>query len=539
MSLRRDLRHGGRIGRAEFVRSVRGYLRDTRRVVGLGIAGLLLGANFLLVLPAIYALGGRVRSLASVPYFEPAATLLPIACFLVAALRTMEVLGGVEAEELLLTTVHPRAVVVGLVTAEVGRLLFWFGLPSLAVAAAFAAGLGSPSLLVTAGAVLVPLVCCAAVWGYAVGIGGLRVLRRLPTARRALKVVGVAGLVGSVVLSQAVARRLVGGDATVESVLAAVSVGPLVDYLAVGFVATPLATPFAPVAAVVFVGWVGLTPLGLAAAERQATALWLGDAGGGGTAESTGSEGAVPASGFAPPRPFSTAKTGRVAWGHLVRAVRHPQELSHLLVVVFFAGPAAPTFLGGGEGLPTLVAGAGVGLGTYLSGATFGLNPLGDDRPQFPLLLLTETTPRTLLRGRVVAGLAVGLPVAVIVPIASVAAGTRPLDGVVFAVVGGGTCLAAAVFALGVGCGYPIYEEREIWGAETVAPSLLVLLAYSMVVLGGTAIGLVLTWFALTGSLAVTPVLAVGVGLYLLPTVGVPLLSYRYALGRYRRYTLD
>jgi hypothetical protein len=139
----------------------------------------------------------------------------------------------------------------------------------------------------------------------------------------------------------------------------------------------------------------------------------------------------------------------------------------------------------------------------------------------------------------VVAGLAVGLPAAVFVPLASVAVGTRPLDAVAFAAVGSGMCLAAALFALGVGCGYPIYEEREIWGAETVAPSLLVLSAYSVVVLGGTAVGLVLTWFALTDSLAVTPVLVVGVGLYLLATLGVPLLSYRYALGRYRRYTLD
>lgn len=50
----------------------------------------------------------------------------------------------------------------------------------------------------------------------------------------------------------------------------------------------------------------------------------------------------------------------------------------------------------------------------------FGLNPLGDDRPQLPLILLTETAPGTFLRARVLAGLIVGLPFVVLVPLASI-----------------------------------------------------------------------------------------------------------------------
>ena len=541
MSLRQDLRHGGRIGRAEFVRSVRRYVRDTRRIIGLAIAVLFFGGNLLFLLPAIYVLGRSVRSVPTIPYFEPAATLLPVGLFLLAALRTMERLSSVDAQDLLLTTVHPRAVVVGLITAEVGRLLLWFGVPLVAIAGVFAVGLGSPTLLVTTGIVVLPIVCCTAVWGYAFGIGVLRVLRRLPTVRRVLKVGSILAFIGIIILSQVITRYLVTEDISLESLLSFLSFAPLVDYLALGFIGTPVSAPLTSTTAVVLAMWIGLTPVGLAVAERQATVFWFTDdqVRTGTTDES--SETTLSAGGFSPPQPFSWTKSGRVAWGYLVRAVRHPQEFSHLLMLVFLLGPLGGTFFQSSTSgwFPLLVAGSGVLFGVYLSGATFGLNPLGDDRPQLPLVLLTETTPGTFLRARVLAGLSTGLPFVVLVPLASIAAGTRPLNGIAFAVVGTGFGLMAALFALGLGCAYPIYEERELWGAETVAPSMLVLMSYSFVVIGGTIIGLGITWFGLTGNLVVTSILIGSLGVYLLLTVGLPVLSYRYSCRRYRQYILD
>jgi len=541
MNLRQDLRHGGRIGRAEFVRSVRGYARDTRRILGLAVALLFFGGNLLFLLPPIYVLGRSVRSVSTIPYFAPAATLLPVGLFLIGALRTMERLGSVDTEDLLFTTVHPRAVVVGLITAEIGRLLLWFGVPLVAIAGAFAVGLGSPVFLVTAGIVVVPIVCCMAAWGYAVGIAVLRILRRLPTVRQVLKVGGVLALISIVILSQVAARYLVTGNVSIETLLSLISFTPLVDYLALGFVGTPVSTMITPTAVVVLVTWIALTPIGLTVAERQATALWFTDDPVRTGTTDTSSEVAVSSGGFSPPQPFSWTKAGRIAWGYLLRAVRHPQEFSHLLMLIFLVGPMAGTFFqsSSGERFPVLVAGTGVLFGVYLSGATFGLNPLGDDRPQFPLVLLTETTSRTFLRGRVLAGLSVGLPFAIFVPLASIAAGTRPVYGITFATVGTGFSFLAALFALGLGCAYPIYEERELWGSETVAPSTLVLIAYSFVVMGGTFIGLGITWFGLTGNLIVTGVLVVGLSVYLLPTIGVPTLSYWYSQRRYRRYVLD
>lgn len=535
MSLRWDLRQGRRIGRAEFVRTLRRYRRDRRRLLGLAVPTLFFGGYLLTALPGVYLLGRNARSLAAVPYIEPAATLVPAGLVVLAALRTAERLAGIDAEALLLTTVHPRALVFGLVIAELGRLALWFGLPLAAVVVAFALGLGAPTLPVTAALVAVPMVCCTALWGYAGGVLLVRVLRRLPAVRRLLKVVGVLGMVAVVVLSQVVARSLVDGDLAVGALLSAVSLGPMTDYLALAVLGTPLARPVGAGALAALAGWVGLAPVGLAIAHRQAAALWATDDAGGRAARPQAGGG-----GFDAPRPFAWTTGGRIGWGLLLRAVRQPQDLAHLLVVVFMLGPLGGTLLEnpGGSGFGLLVAGAGVVLGTYLAGGAFGLNPFGDDRPQMSLLLLTPVEPRTHLRGRMVAGLAVGLPFVALGTTAGLLLGAGP-GALGFGAAGVGFTVAAAAFALGLGCAYPIYEQREVWGTETVSPSTLVLMTYSIVVTVGSAIGLLVVVLALGGGLPTTGLVAGAVGLYLLVTAGLPALSYRYALRRYRRYTLD
>jgi hypothetical protein len=154
------------------------------------------------------------------------------------------------------------------------------------------------------------------------------------------------------------------------------------------------------------------------------------------------------------------------------------------------------------------------------------------------LLLLTPVEPRTHLRGRMVAGLAVGLPFVALGTTAGLLLGAGP-GALGFGAAGVGFTVAAAAFALGLGCAYPIYEQREVWGTETVSPSTLVLMTYSIVVTVGSAIGLLVVVLALGGGLPTTGLVAGAVGLYLLVTAGLPALSYRYALRRYRRYTLD
>jgi len=538
MSLRHDLRHGRRIARAEFVRSVRGYVRNKRRLAGLAVALLFFGGNFLFALPTAYVLGLTARSVDAIPYFAPVATAVPVLLVALATLRTLERIGRIDAADLVLTTVHPRAVVVGLVGAEIGRLVLWFGVPVAAFATAFALGLGSPSLLLSAALVALPLVCSVAVWGYALGMATLRLFRRLPSVRRVLKGGGLLAMVAAVVASQFVGQYIVTEGTSVGVFVSALTLAPVVDYVALAFVGTPLARPASISAVVVLAGLLALTPVGLGVATRQASRLWFTD-----EPTPTRDDARQPktSSGWlAAPQPFAWRKAGRVAWAFLVRARRHPQELAHLVMVLFFLGPLGTTVAqSSSDALGPLVAAAGAGFGTYLAGATFGLNPLGDDRPQMPVLLLTGTDTRTLVRGRSLAGLAVGVPVAVLVPLASILLGTAPIHAVGFAAVGCLTCLAAALFAVGLGAAYPVYDEREFWGTETVVPSTLVMMGYIVVVGGGTVIGLVVTWYVLAGRLALAPLLLAGLGVYLALTVGVSYGSYRYALRRYRRYTFD
>jgi len=536
MSVRRDIRHGARIGRAEFVRSVRRQIKNKRRLLGLLFAVLFFGGNLFFVLPTAYVLGRTARSITTVPYLAPAATVLPVGILVLALLRTLERIGSSDTEDLLLTTVHPRAVVVGLITAEVGRVTAWFGLPLGAVLLTFALGLGSPSLPVAGALLLLPVGCWAAVWGYASGLALLRVFRRLPTIRRALKVGGVVAMLGLIVASQFVGQYVVESGASIRAIREGLTFAPLTDYVALAFVGTRLEQPTSVAALGVLGALLATTPIGLAVATRQASALWFTERprSSESTAETTSP------GGFRAPDPFAWRKSGRIAWGILLRGVRNPGELGHLVMILFLIGPLGTTVVqSSGDALGPLVAGTGVGIGTYLAGATFGLNPLGDDRPQLPLLLLTTTETRTVVWGRIVAGLAIGIPVVVLVSLVSVLLGTAPVSAIVFAAVGAGMCLAAALFAVGIGAVYPIYEEREFWGTETVVPSTLVMIGYLCVVGSGTTIGLSTTWYTLTGHVAVTPVLSIGVGAYLLLTIGMSYGSYRYALRRYRRYTLD
>jgi hypothetical protein len=540
MTLSTDVRHGLRIARAEFSRSLRSYTSDTRRVLGIVLFALFFGGNLLFALPGVYLLGQRVQTASRVPFLDQLALVLPLGLLFVAVLRTLERIGGAESEDLLLTTVHPRAVVVGLITAEIARLALWFGLPILLVSTVFAAGLGALTLVVTAGLMLLPLICCTAVWGYALGLGILRAIRRLPTLQRALKIGGIGLLVVLFVVSQFIGQYLANGAVSIQALLSVVQFGPLTEYTTLAFAGTPLARPVDPSALVVLVGCLVLTPLGLTVSERQAVTLWFTDSGARRTTETQLSQSSSEASRFTPPRPFSWRKSGRIAWGYLVRAARKPQQLVHLVLIVFFIGPFGTTLLQStGDGLLASIAGLGVVLGVYVSGASFNLNPLGDDRDQLPLILLTDTDTTTHLRGRIGAGLSIGLPLAVLTSVGALALSSSPLYGLAFAVAAVGWCVAGASLALGLGCAYPVYEEREMWGVETVSPSTLVLMTYSVVVVFGTGLGLVLLWYLLTGHVDPSVFVLTVLCMYVLVTGGVPVVSYLYAIRRYRGHTIE
>ncbi|MCY4732466.1 hypothetical protein KY092_18145 [Natronomonas gomsonensis] len=61
-------------------------------------------------------------------------------------------------------------------------------------------------------------------------------------------------------------------------------------------------------------------------------------------------------------------------------------------------------------------------------------------------------------------------------------------------------------------------------------PSTIVMLVYLFVVAGGIVIGLLTTWYGLSGHFAAAPLVLVGLGMYLTVTFGVSYGSYRYAV---------
>lgn len=535
MNADQDIRHGARIARGEFIREFREATGNKRRIIGLLMIGLFYGSGLVFGLPSVYFIGQTTGSVTSIPYFGGIATVLPVVLLVTSVFRTGQQIATIEGEELILLTVHPRAVVLGVIGAEVAHLVVWVGVPVGLLVTAFALGMGAPTLPMTAVLVLLPLFCWVAVWGYAGGIGMLRLLRWLPGLKRLLKIGGVLVLLPLMFGSQYIGVAIAEGSLSIESLLETLTFEPLRSYAELAFVGTELFQSPSIGAASVLGVLVVFTPVGLGLATRQAMALWFtGD-----PTPQRSQQTTVSSGGFDAPQPFDSRSAGAVAWGHLVQAVRQPQEFAHLTMILFMVGSVVVSFVQSGEIVGPIVAGIGVVIGTYLAGAAFGLNPLGDDRPAFPLLLLTGVGPRTLVRSRVIAGLAISVPVTVVIPLGTIVAGTSPLSAIGFAVVGSGMCLAAAMFAIGIGAAYPIYEEQEFWGTETVVPSSGIMMVYLWVVGGGTAIGLFLTWSTLAGSASLSLPVAAGVGVYLLLTVGVPYGSYRYAVRRYRTYTLQ
>lgn len=92
----------------------------------------------------------------------------------------------------------------------------------------------------------------------------------------------------------------------------------------------------------------------------------------------------------------------RVLW---MRGLRSPERLSHLLIAVFMLFPVGGAVLAA----PWLVGFIVLFLGVWLTGASFGLNPIGDDVDQLPMLMLVDLDPEEMLWGRLVAGLVPGL----------------------------------------------------------------------------------------------------------------------------------
>jgi ABC-2 type transport system permease protein len=542
MDLREDFRCGWRIARTEVRRSIRWYFHQPRAKIALGFILLVFGLILLfVVIPGAYALGTTVRVEGQFPLLtalRQQMTVLLGTLIVLFALRTVERLAHIDGEKLMLTTTTPRAVVIGLLTAETIRLLLWFGVPIFLVVAAFAIGAQTPALFITVPIGLAPLLAFAAVIGYLLGLSTIYASRYVPLSSSIKTVLYPLALVVAIVGSQVVPRLVLNDTLpfSLAPIGRALLQSPLAAYADIFLLGTPVAQPLSSMIVVVLGVFLVGVPLGFTAAGRLATRFWTTDTSKRNSAPNETTE-TTPTS---VPRPFSWWKSGRIAWQYLRSGFRSPRQFIHIVFLLFAFAPALTTFLESPDLAYIFALGGSIIFGALLAGSTFGLNPFGDEQRTLPLLLLTATPPKQFIRGRLVAGLTACFPFVVVIPFAVAVFGSQSIvETTVFVLVGLVVAIVSATWAVGFGTMFPKYESRKMYGIESVVPSYLVLFGHNFSVGIVGLVSLIVTGIALVQGVLSSGIVLAGIAVALVVLIGTALWAYIYAVRQYRNYSLD
>jgi len=524
---RRDLRAGLSIARVELRRSLRTVLGDRRRLASGLVVAAVVALPYVGVLGAAHAAGARVAAgddgLATALRGAFPAALGGL--ILLATVQRVAESSVPDGAELLLTAARTPAVVVGELLSATATLYATLAVLLGPGLVAFAVGANSPATVPVALAAALPVVAFAATVGYLLALCGAVLGRRLPhvTGLKFGAYVGGMVLVGlSGPLIAEYAER--GGAAPVERVAAV----PVTDYAPLALLGTP-AGVVTPAGVATGLGLCLLTVGGVLAAPRLAAHLWFTDAGGG--------DGAVAERYAAVPRAFAATPSLRIAWRYLLLARRAPRRLVHLTVFLFMLFPLTGVVVAEPGAIPAVASGTALVVGALLSGAAFGLNPLGDEGDVLPALVVTGVGGRRLVRGRLLAGLSVGLPVALAGAVGlwlSLGLDARVGLGLLAGVAP--VSVAAGCVALGLGAAVPKFESEEIFGVETVHPSRIPLLLY---VYGGlVAVPLGLALVALPLHTVDRTLHGVALAGYAVVVLGLSAGSYVYAVRRVDGYEL-
>jgi hypothetical protein len=471
------------IARTDLRRRVRDVSDRATALIGFILAGGM-GLVLLFALPAgAFAAGRAVASGASVPVgaVASAAGFVAFLPAFVTFFRLLQGRGSLDHPAAELTAVPHRDVVAGLYLSE-GLPAFASGAVALVlVAGGFAVGSGAALAAVgplLAGGVAVLLGFSA---GFAAGLGVAALVRRVPVLARNRAALGLVAVVAYV-------AAVVGGPEDPFVNVAAVVGRSPVGWLAhLALVGTPAGDP-ALAAAALLLGC--LAAAGCAAlAVPFAGAFWSadpvgarsrGESGRGSRADDGATARLLAALARVVGRP--ARHVAATAWR---RAARAPVELSYVVYpLLFLVGPlttaartgTAPPFL------PPLVA-------LYVAwavGAAFTLNPLGGEGPVLPATLTSGVGGRAFVRGRRVAGVVAGAPLAA--GLTAAVGVVSPLGPVGTVVVAAGAAVAtvpATGVAAGAGAASPRFEAvRVTRSRRAVVPSLGAFAAYSLVLVG-------------------------------------------------------
>lgn len=408
-------RNALRIGVFEFRRSVRAMWREKLRLAFLVLGGLLPTLACVL----FFVVGhDAIRGVGAYPVpdlLRGSLALLWLFTVFMIGQRTVSARKRIEAEPLLLTTVSSRTVAVGLLVAELLRVLAYEGLLVLVVTGGFVFLFGSVASLLAVPAAMLLYGGTAVVVGQVCGYAVAWLVETSRFVARHKTVLGtVAVLIGMGGYSVFMVAPSVGID---QSVFAWLPTGWVVDLAVLGtpIVGSTLHTVGGVVAGVA----IGL--IGGVIIERETGALWFtepvsveaNDADSEARPSNERDALAAAVSPLVVPRLLGQP-TQRVTEWVLLRTRRDPNRLLFVLLPVFVL--TSPLFGAGtafGSVTALLAPLCAVGL-PWLAGSLFALNPLGDEGTVLPVTL-TAVSGGQYVRGLMLPGLLFGLPIGVIV----------------------------------------------------------------------------------------------------------------------------
>ncbi|WP_126664066.1 hypothetical protein [Haloterrigena salifodinae] len=529
----RTLAHGLRIGRTEVRRDWRTFKRDRIRLALLAGAGLFgtlyLGLMTLVVQSRTAELAARAD-----PSLPPIVGLLVTLLWLSstalfgqrAAIRTVDI----DNPALLLTSVRPSAVTIGVLVAEELRALAFAALPVGILGVGFVTGADTAVPIATVPVATVLFLTSSVCCGYAVG-AVVAVLSRRARWKTA-HVAGGLGLLGAIAAAGVMAKL-----STTLELAARLPTSWYADLFVVG---TPIAaSPYRVVGAVL--GTLVVALAGGSVTERFAMQLWT---------DGVGMDGDVrrsPAT-SEQPRPFARLRgridrpTRYVAWRSVQRAKRDLTRVSHLglplLVGVWLVVDLAQT--SAGRSLLPIAVGL---LGSWFVGGCLTLNPLGDDGAALPATVASPVDGHQFVGGTALMSAIVGVPL-LVATVGAVSAATYALPIAVGLALWAGVHGSAAIgIALALGMQFPRFGAIRVSRRRNVVPpSLSAIAIYSMVVLslGTLGSGAVVGSRLLLGDSAVSTIgWAASVLVWLALEGGVGYGCYRAAMRRFNQYTLE
>lgn len=560
-----SLAHVLRLARVDVIRMVRKHT-DTGeglgRLVSLLVFVVFVGAATLGGGYLAYRVGGTVGpgDVDVGPFSATAALRGIVAVFgvigaVVVALRAVGQRGTLTNAEGVLTVVPTGEAFLGLLLAEYVYVLLWLGGPAVGIGVGLALATGSPLAAVTVPLGVAAVGSTVVALGFPVGLGLKHLLSRIAfVARNKGVLIAVAFLV---YFAFVVTGSLNAAVVALFEPMQASPTGWPADLLLAG-TGLLAPSPLRAAGAVVVVVVVGAA--GTAVGTRVAAAHWFSDPVLAGEAEegSAGDQepGTVGAAGAALQRRLAaafgrpTAALVLLAWR---RAARAPLKLLYVVYPLFFAvGVFADIFQTGR--IPAYLPYGTVLFVAWAAGVVFTLNPLGDQGAALPTTLLSRVDGRQFVRAHVVASLVVAIPLGTVLTAAVALLSPLSATTTILLIAATPVLVAVAtVLSVGIGTAFPRFRAVNITRSmKTVVPSVLAFALFSVHLVatvasavvvsdeGARALGAALLTFVLPFGLGVdAETLSLVAAVLLALLVVTPALSYRYAVRRFDRYTLD